>query len=103
MSIRSIQVDTTQTDILLATREIAVMTVMLCNTTAVEQVVSLYAVKSGSAASDSNVIIKEYTIPAKDTYVWSGNEKFIIDEGDSISAIAASAASVTATIVYKQI
>jgi hypothetical protein len=101
MSIKSTQIGIANTELLLATAETALLTVTFCNTSDLACVISMHMVKNGYAVSDTNTIIKDLSIAAKDTYVWSGMDKFILDSGDFISAIAASASSIAATVSYK--
>ena len=59
--------------------------------------VSVYLVPNGDSASDQNRIVKELSIDAGDTYVFSV-EKIVLSNGDTIQAHA----SVT-NVVYANI
>jgi len=101
MAITNSQIGNTETTILTATAETAVLNLIMCNTTASTRTVTVYAYASGGSAGDSTTIIKDYEIAPYDTFIWAGSEKFILDTSGVISAVADTAASVTLTATYK--
>ena len=101
MSIKNTQILTTETILHTATGEMAILAIAFCNTTAVTKVLSLYVYPSGGGpASSGNTVLKNVSIPPEDTYLWTGDEKFILDTGDVISATG-DLVGVTATSSYK--
>ena len=77
-----------------------VLSITFCNVKATSVWFTLHAYKAGSGpAGDGNRVIKRKLGP-EDSYVWTSTEKFIMDAGDVVSAIASEADAVTATKVY---
>jgi len=103
MAISNIQLGVTETSLLTATLESAIISILFCNTSTTDKTVTIYAYPSGGSAGDGSTILKDLTIPAGDTFIWSGQEKIILDVGDVVSGLADVATSVTATINYKTI
>lgn len=103
MAITNVQLGTGETTILSAAAETAVLSIIFCNTTSSNKTITVYAYASGGSASDTTTIVKNYVIPAYDSFIWSANEKFILDTSGKISGLCDSATSVSATINYKAI
>jgi len=75
----------------------AVTTIIVCNTTASDKTLSLYAVPSpGTTASTSNMIVNTLTVPAGDMVSFD-QEKLVLTSGDEVRAVC-SASGLTATI-----
>jgi hypothetical protein len=76
----------------------AITTVIVCNHTAVDKTLTLYAVgdATGFAAGDDTTIVKLLTVPAYDTVSFD-QEKLVLDADDELQAIC-SAAGLTATV-----
>jgi len=74
----------------------------LCNVGAGEEKVNIYAVPKDGTASTSNIIIKNLTVNAGDTYEFSA-EKFLLDKGESVVASGLNGSLITATITYTDI
>jgi len=84
-----------------AGKNYANVTVLLCNTSStLDEIVTIYAKVSGSGV-DGNTIIKEFVIPAKDTFVFES--KLLLGEANVISAKGANGAICTATLSYLEI
>lgn len=83
----------------------AITTIALCNTGAVtitdESVntcnVNVYLVKSGDTADVDNLIVSNLTIPAGETVFFS-DEKFILENNDTVQIGTSAANLITATI-----
>lgn len=101
MSIANVQLGTSETTILTASAETAVLSIIFCNTSSSDRTITVYAYASGGSAGDLTTIIKTYTVPAYDTFIWTGDEKLILDTSGKISGLADTASSVSATINYK--
>ena len=102
MSLQNVQLGLTETSILTssATEVNAVLSILFCNTTASTITITVYAYPSGGSAGDGTTIIKDLEISAKDTFIWTGDEKIILGNSDVISGLADVATSVTATVNY---
>lgn len=74
----------------------AITTVIVCNTTAADKTVTLYAVPNGGSAGDSTMIVNTLTVPAGDTVSFD-QEKMVLGAGDELKAIC-SASGLTATV-----
>ena len=74
----------------------AITTVIVCNTTASDKTVTLYAVPSGGSAGDGTMIVNTLTVPAGDTVSFD-QEKMVLGSGDELKAIC-SASGLTATV-----
>ena len=102
MSIASAAIQTTETTVCLAgageTR--AVLSVIFCNVTAADCNLTFYAIKSGGTAGNGTTVMYNITIPAGDSLLWTGGEKFILDAGDKLSALCGSNNAITSTANY---
>jgi len=102
MSIQTANVGITDTTTFTSVGGQSAVTLMsLCNYGAVSQTVSVYIVTATNSASDANIFVKEIEIAPADTFIiYQGGEKIILDEDDSIVAIASAANAVTAITSY---
>jgi hypothetical protein len=76
----------------------------ITNYTASAVDVDLHIVPSGDSAGDANLVAKELTIDAKDTfYFYGGGEKLLLDASDFISATANTATSLNCVVSYTTI
>jgi hypothetical protein len=75
----------------------AITTIIVCNTTASDKTLTLYAVPTpGTTASSANMIVNALTVPAGDTVSFD-QEKLVLGTGDEVRAIC-SASGLTATV-----
>jgi len=74
----------------------AITTIIVCNTGASAQTVTLYAVPNGSSPGNGTMIVNALSVPAGDTVSFD-QEKMVLGTGDEIRAIC-SAAGLTATV-----
>lgn len=77
----------------------AVTTMYLCNFSGSDRTVTIYLVPSAGSASNSNIIYKEVSIAAGDTYIID-TERLVLANGDSVQALASATSSVTMTVSY---
>ena len=100
--INNVQLTTTETSILTsgAAEVNAVLSIIFCNTSASSKFITLYVYSSGGSAGDNTTVVKNLEIPAEDTWIWTGDEKIILEASGVISGIADVASSITATINY---
>jgi len=101
MAIANVQLGTSATAILTAASETAILSLVFCNTTASDRTITVYAYASGGSAGDLSTIIKDLTIPSKDTFIWTGDEKLILDTSGVISGLSDAATSISVAVNYK--
>lgn len=97
--IQNTSIGITNTTILTATKETAVVSIFFYNSGVANTLLTCYAYPSGTA-SNSNAIF-QVSISPKDTFIWSSDEKLLLQSGAVISATASNA-GVTATINYME-
>lgn len=90
------------TAILTSSGSNAITSMVFCNTSAGTVTLTVYLIPSGGSASDSTTIVKSLNIIAYDTYVFD-TSKFILSNGDVVSAISDTNNAVTATVSYVSI
>jgi hypothetical protein len=74
----------------------AITTIIVCNTTAGDLPLTLYAVASGNSIGAGTMIVNALTVPAGDTVSFD-QEKIVLTTGDALSAIS-SGTGLTATV-----
>lgn len=92
------------TDVLLVpvTKTYAGVGLYFCNTSSSADDLTVYVIPSGAAASDTNTVLKDVSISAKDTFEF-GAEKFLLEEGDKIAAKSTAGSRISATVTYTEI
>lgn len=79
----------------------AVTYLSLTNITAGNVLANVYVVPSGGTAGNTNVTLLQIEIATLDTYqLYAGNEKLLLNNGDSIQANSNGASSITAVCSY---
>ena len=73
-----------------------------CNTSTSDESLNLHALQNGASVGDGNMIVKNLALPSGATYEF-GAEKFLIQSGERIAAVAQNGNRVTATITYTEI
>ena len=76
--------------------------IFVCNTDSSAVTLSLYVVPSGGTPGNGNIILKDLSIPAGDTY-FMNTEKVVLDNGDTIQGLAGTGSVLTSTISYVSI
>ena len=99
MAIKNQVLGSTETSILTATGDSAVVSIMFYNADTATRTVTLYAYPTGGSAGDGSTIAK-FDIPTTDTFLWTGDEKLMLELDGVISAVCDVASEVTATINY---
>ena len=74
----------------------AITTIIVCNTTAGDLPLTLYAIASGNSIGAGTMIVNALTVPAGDTVSFD-QEKIVLSKGDKLSAIS-SGTGLTATV-----
>ena len=92
----------TETAILTATSTSAVVSMLFFNADTSTRTLTVYAYPDGESAGDGTTIFV-IDIPAKDTFIWTGDEKLLLQEDAVVSAVADVASKVTCTINYLEI
>ena len=104
MSINTTAVANSNTIVYTSTNGSAITNLTLCNYSASNVTISLHVVPNGATATDANIMLKDLTITAGDTYVlYGGAEKLLLDNGDFVSVICSANTSVTAITSYTAI
>lgn len=99
MAILNTQLNTSDTTVYTSSGETLVACLFLCNTHTADVTVSVHVVPNGQSVSDTQLILKDYNIPAGDTLTFEW-EKLILDNGDYISATADVANKVSVTVSH---
>jgi hypothetical protein len=104
MSINTQAVGNSNTIVYTSTNSSAITNLTLCNYSASNVTISLHVVPNGATATDANIMLKDLTITAGDTYVlYTGGEKLLFDNGDFINVISSVNSAVTAITSYTAI
>ena len=104
MSLETNLIADSATTVYTSTGQSAVTYISITNYTASAVDVDLHIVPSGDSAGDANLVAKELTIDAKDTfYFYGGGEKLLLDASDFISATANTATSLNCVVSYTTI
>lgn len=104
--LKNVTLGTSDTELLTAPagKTYAVLTLVFCNISTNPIQISVYASAGGvGSGTDATCILKSFTIQASDTYIWTSNEKLVLDATDRISALASSGASISALCNYLEV
>lgn len=105
MAIQSTAIGATNTTIYTATDDVAISTMIFCNTSLINPLqddadttyLDIHLVKSGDVASTINKIVNALEIPASET-VFFDTERIVLESGDFIVAVSTSPAVLVCTI-----
>ena len=87
-----------------STNSTAITNLTLCNYSASTVTVSVHVVPSGGSAGNDNIMLKDLSITAGDTYIlYSGAEKLLLDNNDFISFVCTANSAVTSVVSYTTI
>jgi len=84
----------------------AVLNIIFCNFDTAgsgTENLTVYIKPGGESISDQNTIMKRQEIKAGNTFIWSADEKLILDATDVVSAIGSSGSLISATLCYMDI
>lgn len=82
-----------------ASEKRAILSIIFCNVSTSIATVTLHAYPNSGAASNASTLIKNLEIPAEESYIWTGDEKIILDAGDTVSAICTTGEDLVAVTV----
>ena len=102
MAISQASIGNSVTTLYTSTGESATTCIFFCNTHSSSITLSVYIVPSGQTPGAGNIIIDTITIANGDTYMMNV-EKVVLDNADTIQAVASTAAVCTSTISYVSI
>lgn len=77
----------------------AILSIVFCNISTNIATITMYAYPSSGAAGAASTLIKNLVIPSEESYIWTGDEKIILNTGDTISAICSTGADKVAVTV----
>ena len=100
MAIKNVLLNVTETNLLTATAETVILSMLFYNNDSVSRTVTIYMYQSGGSASATTTVLQK-DIPPKETLIWSGGEKFILDTNDVVSAKADVASKVSVCVGHK--
>tara|TARA_Y100000816_G_C25924703_1_gene482224 strand:+ start:426 stop:740 length:315 start_codon:yes stop_codon:yes gene_type:complete len=101
MAIAVADVNNTMTTIYTSTNNTALTSITFTNTHSATVSIDIHIVPNGSTASNTNLIVKTLDIDTTDTYfLYSGSEKLLLSNGDTIQAIANTASSINSVISH---
>ncbi len=104
MSINTQAVGNSNTTVYTSSNSSAITDLTLCNYSASTVTISLHVVPSGGTVANGNIMLKDLSIVAGDTYVlYGGAEKILLDNNDFINVICSATTSVTAITSYTAI
>lgn len=101
MAIAVADVADSMTTVYTSTNNTALTSITFCNTHSATVAVDIHVVPNGSTASNTNVIVKTLNIDTTDTYfLYSGSEKLLLSNGDTLQAVANTASSINSVVSY---
>ena len=102
--IKNVVIGNTVTNILSSdsSQSFAGIGLYFCNTSNSDETMNLHALEKDAVVGDGNMIVRKLSLPSGATYEF-GAEKFLIQSGERIAAVAENGNRVTATITYTEI
>lgn len=97
MAIKSTTINSALQPIYTSVGTNAVVVAYFCNTSTNPVLFNVHAVPNGQSADGNNIIYSNVNITSEDTYVMD-NEKLILDDGDSLHAMASEDDVVVVTV-----
>ena len=98
--INNVKIANTETTLLESPGGISytIVSMFLCNTSVNTETITINVIKSGDSATDTNTILKEVSITAADTAIFS--EKILLESLDKVVAIGTLGNSVSCTVSF---
>lgn len=101
MSISTANVTTSTANAYVSSGNTAITFLSLANYSAANVTANVYVVPNGDAVGNLNIVVSNVLITTTDTfYLYGGNEKLILANGDSVQVDAGADNSVTAVVSY---
>ena len=102
MALFQAQLGTSDTSVFNPSANSAVTTMFICNTHTSAITVTIHLINGSGTPNDTNAILKDLSIPAKDTYTMN-NERIILDAADNIKGLASTGSKITITGTFTTI
>ena len=102
MALFQAQLGTSDTSVCNPRGNSAVTPMFICNTQSAAITVTIHLINGSGTPDDTNAILKDLSIPAKDTYTMN-NERIILDAADNIKGLASVASKITVTGTFTTI
>ena len=99
MALSQASIGTSVTVLYTSTGQSATTCLFACNITGAPVTFSLYLVPSGDTPGNGNIVLQDLSIPGGDTYMMN-TEKLVLENGDTIQAVAGSSSAITASLSY---
>lgn len=104
MSISTANVTTTIANAYVSSGNTAVTFLSLANYSLSNVSANVYVVPSGDAVGNLNIVVSNIQITTQDTYqFYAGNEKLVLENGDSIQVNAGADNSIAAVVSYTSV
>lgn len=104
MSISTANITTSTANAYVSSGNTAVTFLSLANYSASNVAANVYVVPSGDSVGNLNIVVANIQITTQDTYqFYTGNEKLILANGDSIQIDASANSSIAAVVSYTSI
>ena len=104
MSIQTSNVTTTIANVYVSSGTTAVTFLSLANYSASNVSANVFVVPSGNSVGNLNAVVANIQIATEDTYqFYSGNEKLVLDNGDSIQVNAGADNSIAAVVSFTSV
>lgn len=104
MSISTANVTTTIANAYVSSGNTAVTFLSLANYSLSNVSANVYVVPSGDAVGNLNIVVSNIQITTQDTYqFYAGNEKLVLENGDSIQVDASADNSIAAVVSYTSV
>ncbi len=104
MAISTLQVNDSNTTVYTSTNNTAVTWMSFTNYSGATVALDINIVPGGDAVADTNLVVNELEIAAKDTYqLYAGGEKILLANTDFIVATANAATAITCVTSYTAI
>tara|TARA_B100000212_G_scaffold273998_1_gene213474 strand:- start:10605 stop:10913 length:309 start_codon:yes stop_codon:yes gene_type:complete len=98
--IKNVQILQGYTEIVSASeKSLANLGIYFCNSSKHADVIDVFVMSSDQTPGDETKVISQLYIPASETFMF-GNEKFILDTGESIGASAEVGGRIAATVTF---
>ena len=104
MALATTLVGNTATTVYTSSGDSAITFASFTNYSGSSATISVHVVPSGDSASDTNIVIKDYSLNAADTHqLYASGEKVLMSNGDTLVATGSAATTFNAVVSYTSI